>query len=247
MFPFDKIDNPRTRRLAYIGSGVVAAGVLAVVALVAITLLRSDEADLATQAPPLPTAASGSRPAALSASGSGVLHFVVDKGSKAKYVTREQLSVLPVPSTAVGETADVTGDLYLTKEGLATGQKSSFKVDLRTLRSDESLRDRAVTGALASDRFQYAQFTIDSINGFPNNYSENKQVELKLNGMLTIRDQTKPVTWTAIVRQGGEFLTAIADADIKMTDYGVTPPVVSVSRVENEMHLQVTLITKLAK
>ena len=39
----------------------VLLGVLAVVAIVGVTLLRSDDPDLATEAPPIPTAASGSR------------------------------------------------------------------------------------------------------------------------------------------------------------------------------------------
>jgi polyisoprenoid-binding protein YceI len=245
MFPFNRIENSRTRRLVYIASGVVVLAVLAVVAVVAVTLFRSDDPDLATEAPPIPTAASGSRLTSVSAPG-GLMHFVIEQGSKAKYVAREQLSVLPVPSNAVGETSAVTGDLYLTKEGLSPSQKSGFKVDLRTLRSDEALRDRAAAGALASDRFPFAQFTIDTVNGFPASYSENKQVELTLNGMLTLRETTKPVTWKAFARQSGEFLTAIADTDIKMTDFGISPPVASVARVEDPLHLQITLIAKLA-
>jgi len=92
------------------------------------------------------TAASGTA----SAQGSTPLHFVVDTGSQVKTVVREQLTVAPVPSNAVSIAPGITGDLYLTKDGLASAQKSTFTVDLMSLKSDEALRDRAMRGSLSS-------------------------------------------------------------------------------------------------
>jgi polyisoprenoid-binding protein YceI len=207
--------------------------------------LRDDPA-LAETAPPIPTAAAGARKSNIP-SGS-TLHFVVDKGSSAKYVAREQLSIAPVPSNAVGTTKDVTGDLFLTKAGLAQGQKSGFKVDMRTITSDESLRDRAMRGptALGTDRFPFAEFVIESVTGFPTDYSPDHEVQVTLSGSLTLKEATKPVTWMVHARSSGDYVTAIADTDIKMTDFGITPPVASVARVEDKVHLQITLYARLS-
>src|SRR5437588_2102210 len=155
MFPFSKIENRRTRRLAILGTGAVVVIVLAVAGLVGQALLRNDKPNLATDAPLIPAASNGARRTGLpqAYSSGGILHFVVDSGSSAKYVAREQLALVPVPTNAVAETKDVTGDLYLTKDGLTSSQKSSFKVDLRTLVSDESLRDRQAKSNLNTDKF----------------------------------------------------------------------------------------------
>ena len=241
--PIRKIQHPTLRRLVLAGVAITLFLAVALVALIAVTLLRSDDPNLATNAPPLPAGASGTA----SAQGNAPLHFVVDTGSQVKTVAREQLTVAPVPSNAVAIAPGITGDLYLTKDGLASGQKSTFTVDLLTLKSDEALRDRAMRGSLATDRFPKATMTIDSLTGFPAGYSGGKEVQMTMTGSMTIRETTKPVTWQVFARQGGDFLTAIADTDFKMTEFGVNPPNASITRVEDGVHVQVTLIAKLAK
>jgi polyisoprenoid-binding protein YceI len=248
VFPFNKIENSGTRRIVLVGSGVIVLAAVAVIALVVISLLRNDNPNLATDAPFIPVATNGVKRTGLPAaySSGGTLHFVIDSGSNAKYVAREQLALVPVPTNAVGVTKDVTGDLYLSKDGLATGQKSGFKVDVRTLVSDESLRDRQVKSTMGTDNFPFAEFIADSVTDFPKDYSANQQVQLTMKGMLNVHGATKPVEWAVFARAAGDYLTAVADTDIKMTDFGVNPPTVSVSRVEDKVHLQVTLYAKLS-
>jgi hypothetical protein len=241
--PIRRIQNPTTRRLTIIGILAVLGIVAAIAILVGVTLLRNDDPNLAVQAPPLPA---GSSTSAASTSG-GPLHFVVSEGSQIESVAREQLTVAPVPSNAVSIARGVKGDLYLSKDGLATGQKSSFTVDLLTLKSDESLRDRAMRGSLNTDKFPNATYTIESLTGFPSSYEGNKQVSMTMTGTMNIHDASKPITWTVLARQGGEYLTAIADTDFKMSDFGITPPNASITRVEDKVHLQITLIAKLQK
>jgi polyisoprenoid-binding protein YceI len=240
--PIKRIDNSTVRRLVLGGIVTVLVLGVALVALIAVTLLRNDDPNLAVGAPPLPAGSSGTAKVA-----DTPLHFVVSDGTQVKSVVREQLTVAPVPSNAVGIARGVTGDLYLSKDGIASGQKSQFKVDLLTLKSDESLRDRAMRGSLNTDKFPVATYTIESITGFPNNYGDAKQVELTMTGTMNIHDTSKPITWKVLARQGGEYLTAIADTDFKMSDFGITPPNASITRVEDGVHLQITLIAKLQK
>jgi polyisoprenoid-binding protein YceI len=102
-------------------------------------------------------------------------------------------------------------------------------------------------GSLNTDKFPNATYTIESITGFPANYGGGNQVSLTMTGTMNIHDTSKPITWTVLARQGGDYLTAIADTDFNMSDFGITPPNASITRVENKVHMQVTLIAKLQK
>src|SRR5262249_16926182 len=78
----------------------------------------------------------------------GVLHSPVSaKDSEVPYTVNEKLSRLPAPSDAVGKTSTISGDVYLTTAGLAPAPGSKFVVDLRTLKSDEPVRDNFIQGA----------------------------------------------------------------------------------------------------
>jgi polyisoprenoid-binding protein YceI len=157
--------------------GAVALGALAVVAVIVIFLLRSDDPNLKTEAPPIPTTPAGASatPTASAASAindatlpPGTLHFVVDQaGSEAKYVVLETLRGI-ANSQAVGTTNAVTGDLLLTPTGLASSPQSKFTVDLTKLKTDESQRDNFVRqNVLQTGRFPMAEFVVESITPFP--------------------------------------------------------------------------------
>ncbi len=230
-------------------ASVLGVAVIAIGALVVVQALRSDDPDLVTEAPAIPTTQPGST-ASPSASGtSGVVRFVVQKeGSSAKYVVREKLAALQFPTNAVGETTDVSGEFYLTTQGLAPAPESRFQVDLRTLRSDESRRDAFIRqSTLRTGQFPMAEFVIESLAGFPASYSEGTEVTVTVAGRLTVRGVTKPVTWQVKARKAGETLTAVADTEFKMTDFGIDPPNVSVAKAEDGVHLQMVIVAKQAR
>lgn len=243
--------------------GLVALAIVAVVALVAIFLLRDDDPDLATEAPQIPTAAAGSQapggsggtsPTAApansggSTSTAGAARFVIDPAqSTAKYVVSETLRGLE--TQAVGTTSAITGEIHLTPTGLVATTPSTFRVDLSTLKSDEGMRDNFIrTNTLQTnvEANRYADFTIKSVTGFPTNYVEGQEVTLTLTGTMKIKNVTKDITWQVKARQQGEFLTATADTDFNMTDFGITPPNVQVARARDAVHVQVVFVAKRA-
>src|SRR5207248_1538243 len=132
MYPFSKIENRRLRRYVMLAAGLVVVAAIAVVVLVGQAVVRNDNPNLATDAPLIPAATNGAKRTGLPAgyATGQAMHFVVDSGSTAKYVAREQLAIVPVPTNAVGVTKDVTGDLYVNKDGIISAQKSTFKVDM---------------------------------------------------------------------------------------------------------------------
>jgi polyisoprenoid-binding protein YceI len=167
--------------------------------------------------------------------------------SSAKYVVQETLRGLQ--ATAVGTTSAIEGAIHLTTSGPAPSPASTFRVDLSTLKSDESMRDNYIrTNTLQANvaANRYAEFTITSVTGFPTGYVEGSEVELTLTGTMKIRNQTKNITWQVKARQAGEFLTATADTDFNMTDFGITPPNVQIARALDAVHVQVVLVAKRA-
>jgi polyisoprenoid-binding protein YceI len=250
------------RPLVLVGAGIGIVALI-IIGVAVVWTLRSDDPNLLTEAPAIPTSVSGVDSAPPAASGAqatpdvteasgatdaplpdGVRRFVVSSGeSSAKYVVEETLSGLP--STAVGTTTDVTGEIYLTSDGLYDGIESKFMVDLSTLKTDESRRDNYVrSNVLQTNRFQFAEFVIDSVDAFPTDYVEGEEASLSLSGTMTIRGVSQPMTFTVLARQAGDTLTATADAQFNMSDFGIDPPQVAIAKAKDGVTLQVVLIAR---
>jgi polyisoprenoid-binding protein YceI len=233
-------------------------GIVAVIVIGAAVVwtLRSDDPDLLTEAPAIPTSqpsgADESPTQATESTGAasnvdlpeGVRRFVVIPGdSSAKYVVEETLSGLP--ATAVGVTTDVTGEIYLTAEGLYDGAESKFTVDLSTLQTDESRRDNYVRqNVLQTDQYQFAEFVIGSIDGFPAGYVEGDEASLTLTGTMMIKEASMPITFTVLARQAGDTLTATADTEFLMSDFGIDPPQVAIASAKDGVVLQIVIIAQ---
>ena len=84
----------------------------------------------------------------------------------ARYLVREQLARLDFPNDAVGETSDVVGRIIFDPVGDIDSAASKITVDLRTLKSDKSRRDRFLrTRSLESDVFPTAEFVVKELPG----------------------------------------------------------------------------------
>ncbi|HLG11737.1 MAG TPA: YceI family protein [Dehalococcoidia bacterium] len=237
------------KRPVIIAGGAVVLAAVAVAVVAGVWLLRSDDPNLLTEAPAIPTSGPAGADvspttAAVSTLPAGVRRFVVASGeSSAKYVVDETLRGLP--ATAVGTTTDVTGEIYLTKDGLFKDLPSKFKVDLRTLKTDESMRDNFVRqNVLRTGEFPFAEFVVESVTGFPGSYAEGAEISLTLKGTMTIKGKANPMTFTVKARQAGNTLTATADTQFNMTDFGIEPPEVVLAKAKDGVILQVVLIAR---
>ncbi len=247
----------RLPRPLFLVGGALALVVIVVVGAAIVWTLRSDDPNLLTEAPAIPTevpAGADVSPTGVPTETSqtvsdvdlpeGVRRFVVVSGdSSAKYVVEETLSGLP--ATAVGVSTDVTGEIYLTEDGLYDGMESSLLVDLSTLETDESRRDNYVrNNTLETDQYQYAAYVIESIDAFPTGYVEGEEAALTLTGTMTIKDVSLPITFTVLARQAGDTLTATADTEFLMSDFGIDPPSVAIASARDGVVLQVVIIAR---
>jgi polyisoprenoid-binding protein YceI len=229
------------KRILLFGGGAIALVAVAIVAIVVIQLLRSDDPNLATEAPQITP---GTTREVTSQGGDDSRTFViVPAESTAKYVVEETLRGLV--TNAVGTTSAIEGQIHLTTDGLDTSKASSFRVDLSTLKSDENMRDNFIKqNTLQTSQYQFAEFTVKGLTGFPDDYTENAQVEMTLTGTLKIRNIERDVEWKVLARQAGNTLTATADTDILFRDFGMTPPSVPIATAKEAIHIQIVLVAR---
>lgn len=128
-------------------------------------------------------------------------------------------------NTAIGKTSQVTGEFSVDLNNPAQIQFGEFTVDISTLTTDSSRRDNAIRNRwLESSRFPWAKFTVSQLVGFPNNPQEGQELTFQMEGNLTVRDTTRPITWNVKAVKNGNRLTGEATTFLMMKDWGVEPP-----------------------
>ena len=159
-------------------------------------------------------------------SGSLAGEWTVADGSIAGYRVREQLANLPAQSDAVGRTSDVTGSATLAETGgNLVVQAAAFEVDVTTLASDESRRDRRIkTDGLESDTYPKATFSSTAPITVPAGATSGAAVNIDISGDLTIHGVTKNVTIPTQARLNGSQIELVGSITFPFSDFGMTPP-----------------------
>ncbi len=179
--------------------------------------------EAATETPP-PETAGDAAPAAAA----GARTFtIVPEQSSAEYFVEEEFFGAPIPFvTANGVTSAINGSMELVFDGsTVTLGANQFEVDLTTLQSDEARRDRAIRERwLESNSFPLATFVGKEAANLPADADFGKDVAFQVNGDMTIRDVTTPLTFDITARIDGNTLTGTAQTFLFMKDFGFEPP-----------------------
>ena len=79
------------------------------------------------------------------------------------------LAGISFPSDAVGSTTNVTGSIVIQADGMIDAAQSKISVDLRTLKSDQDMRDGFIRGepGLNTEKFPTADFIPRRVVGMP--------------------------------------------------------------------------------
>ena len=191
---------------------------------------------------PAPTAAAPAAPA----TAAGIRHFqVAGDSSLASYTTREKFFDQPSPIFVTGTTSAITGDLHLDRATWqpAADPPSVITVDLRTLQTDSSRRDNAIRGRfLESNTYPMATFVLKRVAGVPQSYQEGTEVTVVLEGDLTVREITKPVSWQGTAKVEGNTLTGkVGTSELKYADFGIPQITIRILAVEDWFKLDMEL------
>lgn len=182
--------------------------------IAALLVLTSSSFSAAQEAAPAPAA--------------GPVRLELGDGSIARYRVREQLAGISFFSDAVGTTTGVTGTIVLDAKGVVNPAQSKIVVDLRTLKSDQDMRDGYVRGdrLLNVEKFPTVEFVPKRIVGmpWPMPTARGSQAGFQMIGDLTIRGVTKEVTWNAITTFNADQVAGRAVTDVKFESFSLPKP-----------------------
>lgn len=200
--------------------------------------MAATEAPGSTEAAPTPTTAS-------SDSSATVTLVVVPEKSEARYRVREQLAGVSLPSDAVGKTNAISGQIVGKMDGTIVSDQSKIVVDVRTLKSDQGMRDGFIQQTpLQTRQYPNVTFVVTSAPGLPLTPPASGPVTFQLIGNLTVRDVTKPVTWDATCQLTNGQTEGMCNATTTFTfaDFKLEQPRVGrVISIEDNIKLEVDL------
>lgn len=216
----------------------LAALVAAASTLAAITGAGLFEGAPAAEAPSV--ARAQDRPEPSTARAGGARLEVVPASSVARYRVREQLAGFSFPNDAVGATSSIEGTVLFDEEGRVIADGSSIRVNVSTLRSDQSRRDNFLRmSSLQSQRFPYVTFQPVEVTGLPHPLPSEGSAEIVIAGDLTIRNVTRRVEWTGTAHFRPDGMRVEASVAVTFAQFQMDKPrVATVLSVADEIRLE---------
>jgi polyisoprenoid-binding protein YceI len=189
----------------------------------------------ATSVAPASTAApSGSAAASGGIDGT----WTVAGGSQAGYRVKEVL--FGQDADAVGRTSDVTGSMTIAG---TTVNDATFKVDLTTVKSDESQRDSQFQGRIMqTSRFPDATFKLTQPVDLGSVPADQAKVSFSATGDLTLHGVTKSVQVPIDAQRNGANINVVGTIPVKFSDYGINNPSNGAVTTEDNGVVEVSLI-----
>jgi polyisoprenoid-binding protein YceI len=216
----------------------VMSASLAALAFACVLLISTVPSTLA-QAP-------GQAPAAPAGPPTAVKLDITD-GSTASYRVQEQLAGINFPTEAVGTSTALTGTIILKPDGSVDSSQSKLSFDLRTLKSDQEMRDGYIQKrTLETDKFPTAEFVPTSIQGLPTPLPTMGQAGFQLTGNMTVHGVTKEVTWKGITTFAKDGSVAgRATTDFVFPTFGLTKPTLArILSVDDKIQLELVFRMK---
>lgn len=118
----------------------------------------------------------------------------------------------------------------------STIQDVRYSVSGKTLKSGKGAMDKNAYEAILSDKFPNITFTATSIN----------LGKGMMTGKLTLTNVTKTISLPFNIKKSGDSYNISGTVNIKMTDYGVTPPSMMFNTIKtgNDLIITITAVAK---
>ena len=195
-------------------------------------------------AAPEPTAEPTPEPAAMPSQDPDAKNtFILSEGTIARYKVEEELARQGF-FVATGETAEVVGRITFDDDGGVISDESGIVLQAATFRTDSDRRDRFVRErTLQTTQFPAISFRPTSVEGVPWPLDEaSGEVEFTITGELTIRDQTREVTWNVMAEFGDE-IQGIASLETSFEEFAMEKPSVAiVISVDDIIRLEIDFV-----
>jgi polyisoprenoid-binding protein YceI len=161
----------------------------------------------------------------------------------ARYKVREQLAGINFPSDAVGTTSAVTGTIVVNPDGSIDAARSKLTVDLRTLKSDQQMRDGYVArNTLETEKFPNIEFVPKRAVGLPSPMPAGmgSQAGFQLVGDMTLHGVTKEATWNVVATFGNDQVAGRATTTQQFATFNMTKPSLArLMSVDDKIELEI--------
>ena len=182
-------------------------------------------------------------PAAVEAGGQIV--FEIDKtSSEVRFEIDETLRGSPF--RVVGTTSEVAGQILVDFDDPPASEVGEIVINVRTLNTDDSLRDRAIRGRILGANEpdnEFARFVPGAVEGIPEQIAPGDSFPVSITGDFTLSGATRPVTFQGqVTLTSPDRLQIEATATILHADFNLNiPEIPIVANVSDEVLLAVTL------
>ena len=149
------------------------------------------------------------------------------EGTTARYKVREQLAGVSFPSDAVGTTSAVSGVIVVNPDGSINASQSKITVDLRTIKSDQQMRDGYIQSrTLETEKFPTLEFVPRRAVGLPAPLPAGMQAQagFQLVGDMTLHGVTSETTWNVVATFGNEVVAGRATTTLQFPTFQLTKP-----------------------
>ncbi len=165
-----------------------------------------------------------------------------DDRSSVSYSVEETLA--GASQTASGTTTAIAGDVAVDVEDPSRSRIGTIVVNVEQFSSDSALRDKRIRGEfLDSSEYPMAEFNATSVEGLPGTIDGDTETDLTIEGDLTVKETTAPVTFRGSARMTDDLLEASVTATVLMSDYEVGPiDVAGLVRTGDEVELTFDLV-----
>ena len=169
-------------------------------------------------------------------------NWIIDSESSSYVGYRVKEELVRVGTfTAVGRTAQVEGALQFDGESI---NNVSIKADLRSLKSDNQYRDRALSRqAIETSKFPYAEFELIEKISITENPEESQIIEVNAKGILKLHGVSKEVEIPLSGKLESQLLYIVGALPIMFDDFDIAKPSSrSVLSIEDNGIMELSLI-----
>ena len=161
--------------------------------------------------------------------------FTIGEGSEATFTVNEKLAWLDLPNDAVMRTVGIAGTIHL------DGQPTVIELDLHSMTSDSDRRDGYVRNRMFPDH-RTATFTVSDLGDLPDPLPEGEELTREVQGELSIKGVTKPITFEVQARKDPDKLFVLGRTTFTWDDLELPPPnIPGRIEVKDEVRVEVLL------
>ncbi|MYH55538.1 MAG: YceI family protein [Acidimicrobiia bacterium] len=195
--------------------------------------------------PTEPTTVASTSPPSSSGGTEATIYRIDQSESSVRFEIDEILN--GAPFRVVGTTSEVAGEMLIDFENPSRSRLGTVVINVRTLSTDSSFRDRAMRGPIlgsARDEYEFAQFEPTDIEGLPDQVNPGEEIPLTITGNFTLSGVSNTLTFNAKVKVvSDDRVEVTGTATVLRSDYGLNiPNVPSVTDVADEILLAVDLV-----